>query len=151
MLSSEYWDIFKNTFVTDLVHVQPFKSSCHIELTIFCFAFLFSIPLKFAKYVNFIKWYMLFHGWSLSFIVQAHCSLFPKRCFSFHKIRQNISVCVNWKRIIQKCWSIFNLLHLLTSYLFNKKNHGVAGGLKIMYQSSVSKEPRGTFRTMSSV
>ena len=39
---------------------------------------------------------------------------------TFHKIRQNITVYVNCKRIIQKFWSILNLLHLLTSYLFNK-------------------------------
>ena len=79
----------------------------------------------------------------------VHCS--PNDCFSFNKFRQNIAVYVNCKRIIQKFWSILNLLHLLTSYLFNKKNPGVAGGFKIMYLLSISKEPRGAFRTMSSI
>ena len=94
---------------------------------------------------------MLFHGCSLPFIVQVHFSLFPNDCFSFHKIRQNIAVYVNCKRIIQKFWSSLNLLHLLASYLFKEKNSGGAGGFKIMYLPSVSKEPRGTFRTMQSI
>ena len=78
----------------------------------------------------------------------VNCS--PNECFSFHKIRQSIAVYVNYKRIIQKFWSILNLLHLLTSYLFNKKNSGLAGGFKIVYLPSISNEPRGAFRTMAS-
>ena len=80
---------------------------------------------------------MLFHGCSLLFIVQAYVHCSPNHCFSFHKIRQNIVVYVNCKRIIQKYWSILNLVHLLTSYLFKKKNSGVAGGFKIMYLPSI--------------
>ena len=53
------------------------------------------------------------------------------------------------KRIIQKFWSILNLLHLLTSYLFNKKNSDVAGGFKIMYLPLISEEPKDAFRTMA--
>ena len=49
VFSCEFCDMFKNTFVTDFVYVQPFKSSLHIELIIFCFAFLFSISLKSVK------------------------------------------------------------------------------------------------------
>ena len=80
---------------------------------------------------------MLFHGCSLLFIVQAYVHCSPNHCFSFHKIRQNIVVYVNCKRIIQKYWSILNLVHLLTSYLFKKKNSGVAGDFKIMYLPSI--------------
>ena len=79
----------------------------------------------------------------------VHCS--PNDCFSFHKIRQNIPVYDNPKRIIQKFWSILNLLHLLTSYSFNEKNSGVARVFKIMYLPPISKEPRGAFRTLSSI
>ena len=71
----------------------------------------------------------------------VHCS--PNDCFSFRKIRQNIPVYVNRKKAIQKFWSILNLLHLLTSYLFSKKNSAVAGDFKIMYLPPISKEPRG--------
>ena len=42
-------DMFKNTFVTDLAYIQPFQSCLLIELIIFCFAYLFSIPLKSVK------------------------------------------------------------------------------------------------------
>ena len=80
---------------------------------------------------------MLFHGCSLLFIVQAYVHCSPNHCFSFYKIRQNIVVYVNCKGIIQKYWSILNLVHLLTSYLFKKKNSGVAGGFKIMYLPSI--------------
>ena len=76
----------------------------------------------------------------------VHCS--RNECFSFHKIRKNIVVYINYKRIIQNFWSILNLLHLLTSYLFNKKNSGLAGEFKIVYLPSISKEPRGAFRIM---
>ena len=38
------------------------------------------------------------------------------------------------------------MLHFLTSYLFNQENSGLAGGFKIMYLPSISKEPRGAFR-----
>ena len=38
-----------------------------------------------------------------------------------------------------------------TTFLFNKKNSGVAGGFKIMYLTPISKEPRGVFRTLSSI
>ena len=91
---------------------------------------------------------MVFHYRSL-FRPIVRCSL--NECFSFHKIWQNIALYVNCKRIIQKFCSILNLLHLLTSYLFNKKNSGVAGGFRIMYEPSISKEPRGAFRAMSSI
>ena len=91
---------------------------------------------------------MVVHYRSL-FRPTVHCS--PDDCFSFHKIQQNIAVYVSCKRIIQKFWSIFNLLHLLTNFLFNKKNSRVAGGFKIMYLPSISNEPTGAFRTMSSI
>ena len=83
MFSGEYCDMFKKKFVTDFV--QPFKSSLHIELTIFCFYIfiLHTIKICETKYVNFIKWYMLLHGCSLPFIVQVHCSLFPERLLLF--------------------------------------------------------------------
>ena len=65
--------------------LQPFKSSFHIELTIFCFCIfiLHTIKICETKYLNFIKWYMFFHVCSLPFIVQTHCSLFPKRLLLF--------------------------------------------------------------------
>ena len=86
---------------------------------------------------------MMYHGCSL-FRPIVHCS--PNDCFCFSQ-----NSYANRKRIIQKSWSILNLLHLLTSYLFNKKNSGVAGGFKIMYLTPFSKEPRGVIRTLSSI
>ena len=84
MFSCEFCDIFKIMFVTDVdldlfVYVQPFKSSLHrINYILFCIFILHTIKICETKYVNFIKWYMLYHNCSLPFIVQAHCSLFPE-------------------------------------------------------------------------
>lgn len=49
---------------------------------------------------------------------------------------------------------IFEYFEYTTSFcklLIQQKNSGVAGGLKIMYLSPFSKEPRGILRTMSSI
>ena len=121
VFSCEHCGIFKSTFFTvnldlDLYRVQPFKSSLHIGFTIFCCAYL---------YVYILKEYMLFI---------VHC--YPNDYFCFLQIRQNIPAYVNRKGINQKFWSILNLLHSFTSYLFNKKNSGIAGGFEVMFRQS---------------
>ena len=77
------------------------------------------------KYVYILKEYMLFI---------VHC--YPNDYFCFLQIRQNMPAYVNRKGINQKFWSILNLLHSFTSYLFNKKNSGIAGGFEVMFRQS---------------
>ena len=81
----------------------------------------------------------------------VHYSLFPEWLFLFSQNSAEYSGVCRSQKINQKFWSILNLLHLLTSYLFKKKSSGVAGGFKIMYLPPISKEPRGGFRTLSSI
>ena len=85
----------------------------------------------------------------------VHCSdplfIVPQTtAFVFSDFGRISGVCQSQKNN-PKIWSILNLLHLLTSYLFNKKNSSVAGVFKIMYLPPTATEPRGGFRTLSSI
>ena len=150
MFSCEYCNIFKNAFVAYLdlvllVYVQPFKNTLRVELTIFYFAYhenLWNKISKFYKIICVVPWL---------FIVQAHYSLFPKQLLLFSQISAEYSGVCQSQKNNPKIWSILNLLHLLTSYLFNKKNSSVAGVFKIMYLPPTVTEPRGGFRTLSSI